>query len=277
MALQAVDLKRSRWAGVFIGFDGVHRALTVLRSLLAAMLLWWLVGILAGNPLLLPSPFTVLDNWWRLLVSGQLLEETLVSLQRLAIAYTFAAIVGIPVGFAMANWRIVDLTVGFVVNSIRPISGIAWIPIAIVWFGVGEELPIFIIFYGAVFPFILNAHASLLDIDKRLILVARTLGAGRVRIFLTVVLPFSIPYVLTGARIALGLAWMSIIAAELLGAPNGLGFSIQYMRLVQQTPAMLAWIFWVGVVGYALDALLRLAVQTLAPWSEAGRLGGKAR
>jgi len=87
-----------------------------------------------------------------------------------------------------------------------------------------------------------------------------------------VILPATLPYLLTGARVGLGLAWMSIIAAELLGAPTGLGFSIQYARLLQQTPAMLAWILWVGAVGFALDAGMRAAVRRLAPWVSAGRL-----
>jgi ABC-type nitrate/sulfonate/bicarbonate transport system permease component len=112
-------------------------------------------------------------------------------------------------------------------------------------------------------------------VDARLIHVARSLGASHQRIALQVILPATVPYLLTGARVTLGVAWMSIIAAELLGAPTGLGFSIQYARMLQQTPKMLAWILWVGVVGFVLDAGLRAAVRRLAPWAGAGRLTGE--
>jgi len=239
------------------------QALPVARSLGAGVVVWWIVGAWLHRPLSPP----VFAAWWELLVEGDLVRQTLVSLRRLAIAYALAAAIGIPLGFAMAQWRPVDLAVGPIVNAVRAISGIAWIPLAVVWFGVGEELPVFIICYGAVFPFVLNAQAALVNIDARLLTVARALGAGPVRIAATVVLPASLPYLLTGARIALGLAWMSIIAAELLGAPSGLGFSIQYARMLQQTPRMLAWILWVGAAGYMLDAAMLTLVARFAPWS----------
>jgi ABC-type nitrate/sulfonate/bicarbonate transport system permease component len=242
------------------------------KSLLLALGMWWVAYRLIDRPLSLPGPADVINAWWHLLISGDLMVQTLVSLRRLAIAYLIAAAVGIAIGLAMARWHVVDLSIGPVVDAIRAVSGIAWIPLAVVWFGVSEELPIFIIFYGAVFPFILNAHAALKNIDRRLVIAAETLGAKPLSIVFRIVLPAALPYLLSGARIALGLAWMSIIAAELLGAPSGLGFSIQYARLIQQTAKMLAWILWVGAVGYALDAAMRMTVERLAPWSAAGRL-----
>jgi ABC-type nitrate/sulfonate/bicarbonate transport system permease component len=250
------------------------RAWLVLRALAAALMIWWLAALAVDRPFSLPLPSASAAAFWDLLVGGQLLDETLVSLRRLAIAYGLAAVAGTALGLAMARWWVVDRAAGPIVNAVRAISGIAWIPLAVVWFGVSEALPVFIIFYGAVFPFVLNAQLALNSIDRRLVTAAETLGAGRRRIWLTIVLPASVPYLLSGARIALGLAWMSIVAAELLGAPNGLGFSIQYARMIQQTPKMLAWILWIGAVGYALDWAMRWVVQRLAPWSAADRLAG---
>jgi ABC-type nitrate/sulfonate/bicarbonate transport system permease component len=247
-----------------------------LRSLAAAVAVWALVAHVIDRPLLLPGPAAVAEGFWVLLVSNRLAAETLVSLGRLAIAYTAAAVVGVALGAAMGTWPSVDRVVSPLVNSVRSVSGIAWIPIAVVWFGVSEVLPVFIIFYGAVFPFVLNAQLGVRSVDRRLVHAARSLGASGGRVALRVVLPATVPYLLTGARVALGLAWMSIIAAELLGAPTGLGFSIQYARMLQQTPRMLAWILWVGAVGYALDAAMRVGVRWLAPWASAGRLTGVA-
>jgi ABC-type nitrate/sulfonate/bicarbonate transport system permease component len=253
------------------------RALPVVRSLCVALVLWWVVAAWMNRPLSLPGPVPVLTAWWALLIDGELVRQTLVSLRRLAIAYILAAALGIPLGFAMGRWRPVDRAFGPIINAIRGISGIAWIPLAVVWFGVSETLPVFIICYGALFPFVLNAQAAMTSLDAKLLTVARTLGAGPVRIAATIVLPASLPYLLTGARIALGLAWMSIIAAELLGAPSGLGFSIEYSRMLQQTPRMLAWILWIGVAGAMLDAVVRALFAWLAPWSAGGRLDGGGR
>jgi ABC-type nitrate/sulfonate/bicarbonate transport system permease component len=251
-------------------------AVLVVRALAAAVVVWAGVSWWLDRPLLLPGPIDVAASWFDLLVSGRLLEETGVSLRRLTIAYAAAALVGIGAGMAMGWWPPVERLLSPVVNSVRAVSGIAWIPIAVVWFGVSEWLPVFIIFYGAVFPFVLNAQLGVQSVDERLIHAARSLGASRRRIALRVIVPATVPYLLTGARVALGLAWMSIIAAELLGAPTGLGFSIQYARMLQQTPRMLAWILWVGVVGYVLDTAMRGGVRWLAPWAGAGRLAGEA-
>lgn len=250
------------------------RLALVIRAILAATIVWWLLAELFDQPLLLPGPVAVVKGWWQLLGAGDLFEQTSVSLRRLSFGYIAAAVGGITLGMAMGQWGPVDRAVSPLVNSVRAVSGIAWIPIAVAWFGVGDFLPIFIIFYGAVFPFILNAQAGIRSVDERLVHAARTLGASGRTIALRVTLPAVLPYLLSGARIALGLAWMSIIAAELLGAPSGLGYSIQYARLLQQTPRMLAWILWVGVVGYVLDAAMRAAIERAAPWSTAGRLGG---
>jgi ABC-type nitrate/sulfonate/bicarbonate transport system permease component len=256
---------------------GLVKAWIVLRALAAAVLVWWIASLWINRPFALPDPLSVGTAWWDLLSGGELLSETLVSLRRLAIAYGLAAVSGTALGLAMARWWPVDRALGPVVNSVRAISGIAWIPLAVVWFGVSEALPVFIIFYGAVFPFVLNAQLAFTSVDRRLVTAAQVLGAGPRRIAVRIVLPAAVPYLLSGARIALGLAWMSIVAAELLGAPNGLGFSIQYARMIQQTAKMLAWILWIGAVGYALDAAMRWAVQRLAPWSSADRLAGGVR
>lgn len=239
-----------------------------VRALGLAVGVWWLLGSFwLRNPLLLPPPNSVFDAWTNLLVSGRLWSETQVSLVRLGIGYGLAAVAGIAVGLAMGRWRPVEDMADPIMSIGRSISGIAWIPILLMWFGVGQTLAIAIIFYGAVFPFILNAQRGMSSIDARLLYAARGLGAGRLRTLLEVILPATLPYLLTGARVGLGVAWMSIIAAELLGAPNGLGFSIEYALQLDFTSQMMAWILWVGVVGFVLDVALRVIVDRSAPWA----------
>jgi ABC-type nitrate/sulfonate/bicarbonate transport system permease component len=128
-----------------------RRVWLVGRGLAAATLVWAATSAFADRPLLLPGPLDVAASWLDLLTSGRLVAETWVSLRRLALAYGAAAVVGVALGLAMGQWRAVDRIASPLVNSVRAVSGIAWIPIAVVWFGVSEWLPVFIIFYGPVF------------------------------------------------------------------------------------------------------------------------------
>ncbi len=264
------------WKKLSGRLDRIAAVVFFLRSVCAAIILWWVIAALVHKPLLLPYPGAVWTAWIGLLTSGSLWRETSVSFQRLVIGYCAGAVVGSTVGVVMGRWKLAEDLGEPVVESVRAIPGIAWIPIALLWFGVGNLLPIFIIFYGAVFPFILNAQKGIMSVDRRLVLAAINLGASKWQIIRDILLPSSVPYLLAGARVGLGLAWMSIIAAELLAAPSGLGFSIENSRYLQQTPAMLAWVLWVGIIGYALDIVVRIMFRRLAPWAFATRLGEAA-
>jgi ABC-type nitrate/sulfonate/bicarbonate transport system permease component len=244
---------------------------TYLRSMLGFVIFWYLVSLWIGNPVLLPSPLQVLDGLYRMIASGELAEHALVSLRRLAISFVAAGSIGIPLGLAMGVSRPFNNIVDPLVEVLRPISGIAWIPLALFILGVGDALPVFIMFYGALFPFVLNSYAAVREVSPRYMDAARTMGVPRRRILAKVILPAALPGILVGARLAAGAGWMSMVAAELIGAPSGLGFAVEWYRELLMTSKMLAVVVSIGVLGYAIDRLLRALQHRLVPWSPAAR------
>jgi ABC-type nitrate/sulfonate/bicarbonate transport system permease component len=242
-----------------------------MRAMLFFILIWYLVSLWIDNPVLLPTPLQVLEGLYQLIASGELAEYALVSLRRLAVSFVAAGIIGIPLGVAMGMSRPFNDIVDPLVEVLRPISGIAWIPLALFILGVGDALPIFIMFYGALFPFVLNSYAAVRAVSPRYTDAARTMGVPRRRIVGKVVLPAALPGILVGARLAAGAGWMSMVAAELIGAPSGLGFAVEWYRELLMTSKMLAVVVSIGVLGYAIDRVLRAVQHRLAPWSPAVR------
>jgi ABC-type nitrate/sulfonate/bicarbonate transport system permease component len=262
VAAQRTVAGRSRWRGA----PALGTALVYLRTMLIFGLVWHLASLEIANPVLLPSPLAVADSLRQLAADGELLAEALVSLRRLGISFLLAAVIGVPLGLAMGLSPLLHDLVDPLVELLRPISGIAWIPLGMFILGVGEELPVAIMFYGALFPFLINTIAGVRATDPGLVQAARTLGIGRAAVLRHVVLPSALPNILVGARLAAGAAWMSMVAAELIGAPSGLGFAIEWYRELLMTPKMLAFVFMVGLLGYLVDRLLRAAQRRLTPW-----------
>lgn len=238
-----------------------------LRSLLALAVVWALVALWVSNHVILPQPTSVAYELFRLTISGEMLVHAAVSLWRLALSYALAALIGIPLGLLMGLWPWASDLLDPAVEILRPISGIAWIPLALFIFGVGNELPIFIITYVALFPFLLNTMAGVRTTDRTLIRAARTMGVDQRTIIRHVMIPSALPQILTGARIAGGAAWMSLVAAELIGAPSGLGFAIEWYRQLLMTPKVIAVIVVISLLGYLTDRALRWLQRRLTPWS----------
>jgi len=152
---------------------------------------------------------------------------------------------------------------------LRPISGIAWLPLALFIFGVGDTLPVFIMFYVGFFPVLLNTISGVRQTDPRLLAAARTMGIGRWPLLMHVLVPSALPTIMVGIRLAFAASWAAIVAAELIGSPSGLGFAIEWYRQMLMTPKVFAFILAIGVVGYLCDMGLRKLQRLLTPWSEA--------
>ena len=240
-----------------------------LRTMLVFALIWHAVSGVVGNRVLLPEPLVVAEAFWRLALAGELAEHAVISVARMLLAVTLATLVALPLGLAMGlNRRIEDL-VDPVVELLRPISGIAWIPLALFLFGIGHALPVYIMFYAALFPILLGTIAGVRGVERRLIDASRTMGVPMDRIVRHVVLPAATPSILVALRLGVASAWTSVIAAELVGAPSGLGYSIQWYRDMLVTPRMMAFIAMVGVCGFICDAALRWLHRRLTPWAPA--------
>jgi ABC-type nitrate/sulfonate/bicarbonate transport system permease component len=247
---------------------GRSRGVIALRSFAIFVLLWWLLHLWKANPLQLPSPQRVMEAVWSLIRSGELLEHAAISTTRLGIALVVAVVLAVPLGFAMGLSAKLDAYVDPLVELLRPISGIAWIPLGLFIFGIGDTLPIFIMVYVAFFPLLLNTVAGVRQVDRKLVAAARTMGVRPAAMLRHVIVPAALPTVMVGLRLAFAGAWAAIVAAELIGAPSGLGFAIEWNRQLLMTSKVFAFIMVIGVVGYLCDTILRALQRRLTPWAD---------
>ena len=234
------------------------------------MAVWWLLAIWNANPIQLPTPPVVFAALWSLAIDGELMENALVSVSRLGISLVMAVVLAVPLGFVMGLSRRVDAYVDPLVEILRPISGIAWIPLGLFIFGVGDTLPVFIMTYVAFFPLLLNTIAGVRGVDRKLVLAAQTMGVGSWARLRRVIMPASLPSIMVGFRLAFAGAWTAIVAAELIGAPSGLGFAIEWYRQLLMSPKVFGYIMLIGFVGYVCDQLLQLTQRLVMPWLNRG-------
>ncbi|HLX28278.1 MAG TPA: ABC transporter permease [Casimicrobiaceae bacterium] len=244
------------------------RTVTALCAFALFVGLWYGVSAWINNRILVPSPTQVATALVQLGASGELFTHALVSTSRLGMSLIASLVLAVPLGFAMGMNEKLNAYLDPVVELLRPISGIAWIPIGLFIFGVGDTLPVFIMVYVAFFPLLLNTIAGVRNVDRKLIDAARTMGVRRTPMLLHVVVPAALPTIMVGFRLAFAGAWSAIIAAELIGAPSGLGFAIEWYRELLMSPKMFAFIVLIGIVGYVCDLLLRALQRVLTPWAE---------
>lgn len=240
--------------------------LVVLLLLWQVLCGWYLPRIDKQYAVLLPPPTEVLKAGWELLLSGELLTHLGASLKRELIAFGFA-LVAIPLGIAMGWWRTLHDMVDPVVELLRPIPPIAWIPLSILWFGVGDLQNQFIIFLGIFFPILINTIIGVKNIEPNLLRAARCLGANEWRMLYRVVLPAVVPQLMTGIRVGFGVGWMALVAAELVGATSGLGFLINDARSLLRTDIIILGMLVIGMAGFCIDLLIRRLSKRMLPWS----------
>ena len=172
---------------------------------------------------LFPTPFDVLRGVVELIQKGLLFKYIVASLFRVTIGFGLAVLIGVPLGLAAGWFQKLFFAFNPMIQVLRPISPIAWIPVAILWFGVDDRAPIFLIFLASIFPIMVSAMAAVQNIHPVYIRAARNFGIGRMDLFRRVIFPATLPQVLTGIRIALGVAWLVVVAAEMIAVNSGLG------------------------------------------------------
>jgi ABC-type nitrate/sulfonate/bicarbonate transport system permease component len=235
--------------------------------------IWEVWAVLASDPRA-PAPTRVIEAFIDLVARGGLIGATLQSLGRVVSGFCVALVVGVTLGILMGTSRWAHNLLDPIVESFRPVAPMAILPIAILWFGTGTPAALSIVAYAAFFPLLLNTVHGVSNMDRKLVLAARTMGVPRWRILSHVVLPAALPSVLLGARLAMGVAWTAIIAAELgVGAKSGGGGSggIGAMMFVfyaynVDLPAIVVCMIVVGVVALLIDRLFRFAEHRLMPW-----------
>lgn len=227
-------------------------------SVAGALLLAWHVAVTLSGSDLFPGPIAVVLGIVELAERGLLLKYVVASLFRVTMGFGLALVVGIPLGLLLGWFERAYLALNPLIQALRPISPIAWIPIAILWFGVTDAAPIYLIFLASVFPITVSSTAAVHNLQPIYLRAARNFELSGIELFRRVVLPAALPQILTGVRIALGVAWLVVVAAEMIAVTSGLGFLIIDARNAgKRYDLVVAGMVLIGAIGLALDLLVR--------------------
>ncbi len=227
-------------------------------TIAVVFLLGWDGAVRLSGSDLFPKPIEV---WWgimELIQKGLLLKYLAASLFRVTWGFSLALLVGVPFGLLLGWFQLAFKAFNPMIQVLRPISPIAWIPVAILWFGVSDAAPIFLIFLASVFPITVSAMASVQNMQSVYLRAARNFGLSHTQLFRRVILPATLPQILTGVRIALGVAWLVVVAAEMIAVNSGLGYLIIDARNAgKRYDLVVAGMVLIGLIGLLLDLLVR--------------------
>jgi NitT/TauT family transport system permease protein len=243
---------------------------------------WQAVAMLGWvNPQVLPSPLAVVEkwiayllpmqpysegNWLQWALSGELIHDSMGSLYRVVVGFVIGAGLALPLGLSMGASARVYAWMNPLVQLLRPIPPIAYIPLSILWFGLGNPPAVFLIALGAFFPVLMNTIAGVRQVDGIYIRAARNLGASGGTMFLRVMLPAAVPYILSGVRIGIGTAFIVVIVSEMIAVNNGLGFRILEAREYFWSDKIIAGMISIGLIGLAIDIGMNKLNNHLLRW-----------
>jgi NitT/TauT family transport system permease protein len=229
------------------------------------VLLFWqaMATLVVKNVFILPSPVDVLNAFLNLLKSDTLLKDIWVSLIHFGIGLGAALIIGIPIGIVMGWYRGVDAFMDPIIEIIRPIPPLAWIPFAIIWFGLTNASAGFVIFIGSVFPILINTYSGLRGIPRVFVEAGKMLGCTKDRDLIRyIAFPSALPQIASGIRIASGVGWMCLVAAELFGVSQyGLGQKLWHFYNLHQMDSVVVYMLLLGVIGLLFDWLFRYYID----------------
>ncbi len=246
----------------------VTRAALLLAPWLSLIALWYAVrGSGLVNPALVPAPHAVLAKFIEL-SRDRLALDVWMSTRRVFIGVFLGVLVAVPVGFAIGWYRSVRGFVDPLINFFRALPPIALIPLVIVYFGIGELAKTAILFYASFFAGVIVMVEGIGQISPIYVRVARTLGANDAEIFAKVIVPLTVPHILTAVRVALGVAWATLVASELIAAQQGLGALIQNASSFFQLDIIYVGIICIGFIALAMDLALRAATRRLVAWQD---------
>lgn len=242
-----------------------------LVTLATLIFVWWLVTAMGWiDALFLPSPAAVIDRFQDLLSNGymsiSLWSHIGASLGRIGVALVAAILTAIPVGIAIGRSKIVRGILDPIIEFYRPIPPLAYLPLIVIWCGIGELSKVLLIYLAIFAPIVISTATGVRSVDQAKIRAAQSLGASSSQIIKHVVLPSALPHILTGIRIGLGVGWSTLVAAELVGASEGLGFMVQSSSQLLATDVVIVGILIIAVIAFALEIGLRRLQKRLVPW-----------
>jgi len=247
----------------------LRNVLLVASPWVLVVALWYAIAY-SGlvNPALIPTPHAVAAKGWELLMTARLPIDILMSTQRVLIGVVLGIALAVPVGFVLGWYRDVRRFLDPLLNFFRALPPIALIPLVIVYFGIGEPAKVVILFYASFFAGVIVMYEGIAQISPIYVRVARTLGARDAEIFARVIVPLTVPHMLTALRVALGVAWATLVASELIAAQQGLGALIQNASSFFQLDIIYVGIICIGLIALAMDLALRAATRRLVAWQD---------
>lgn len=234
------------------------------------ILLAWIYGSKNNlfSPILLPSVGTVIESFISQIKSGELIKDVSISLLRVLEGFVLASIAGVTLGMIMGISKKTDRFFSLTFNTIRQIPMMAWMPLIILWFGIGEVSKVIIIFMGAFFPVLINTISGIKQIPPGYLEVGKMYKLSKVQLFRKIYFPSALTSIFVGLKLALGLSWMIVVAAELIAASSGIGYRINDARSLMQPEVVLVGMFVIGAIGILMDQILVRISKIITPWAE---------
>jgi len=244
-----------------LAWETWRSASLAFASIAIALLLWQFLSSVLFNPFLVPPPLEVFRTAIPMLVSGEILSDSAISLTRVFVGFVSGSAAGVLLGVLLGRIRMLHDLFDPIFELLRYLSPTAMIPIAVIWFGIGEMSKYFLIFWGTFFIVLINTTAGVWRAPLARQLAAECLGANRLQIFALIVVPSALPYIVTGMRVAMASSFMSIIPAEILAADSGIGYLLQKSSMLLQTNRIFVALLTICVLGFLVDRLFRLFVE----------------
>jgi NitT/TauT family transport system permease protein len=247
--------------------DHIKQVLPPVALVAVLVAAWWIV-VVESESVIFPTPWQVVTGTAEIAAQGTLWDHIGASLFRVGVGFAIAVALAIPLGLLM-GWVVAAFTtLNPLVQLLRPISPIAWIPLAILWFGVGDASPIFIIFLCALFPIVVQTASAVHTIERQYLRAAANFGVSRFRLFHKVVIPAILPQLIVAMRVALGVSWLVVVAAEMIALKSGLGYLIIDSRNAgNRYDLVIAAMVMIGIIGLLLDfGMRRLEGLRIVKW-----------
>ena len=241
------------------------RARTFLVSIALFVLIWQVISIYFNNALL-PQPLQVLTIFVELVFGGAIFDHLTASLGRVIIGFLAGLFLASILAYTISIFPKLNEYFSPIIGLLRPIPPIAWIPLAILWFGIGNSSSYFIILIAAFFPIFTSLYFGIKSIPTAFKRVSQNYGLSRLQNLTHITIPFTTPHLLTGCKISLGLSWMVVIAAEMIAANSGLGYYIEINRTLLKLDYVVSIMVVIGIVGYLMQHLVLQAEKILVYW-----------
>ena len=217
---------------------------------------------------LFPPPTKIWKTFLESFITGEIAKDFSISLIRASIGFAIGSMIGICLGVLTGRITVCRLTIGQIAHFLRNIPSIAFVPLAIIWFGIGEASKILLVMWGVIFPVWISTHQGMINVERYHIWAIKSLGANKIQTLKEVILPSSIPFIVSGMRIGIAIAFITLVAAEMAGAFSGVGYRILTSHLVFRVDKMLLGIMTLGIMGLIADRFYVIAIKKIFPWVE---------